>query len=186
MTGSADLEWIRAIRPLTAPVRGIFGGVEVWTASTTFAPFTGERLDNHAYDCAKKGNLVAGPDGQLSCAEIAMVRRFLASDWNAGWVATCGQRNDDWRSLMLVPVAPANPTMPVPPLLPPRLASILVRHGESGYPDIIAWQSPRRPRLVEMKGPGDRGTAQAAWLRLAFAAGTIAPEDFLLVTWAFG
>ncbi len=182
---AADLGWLDAIRPLTEPVLDFFADIEVWTARTTFAPFVGEPINNHAYDCDKQGSLVAGPGGRLSCAEVELVRRFRASNWDAGWTATCGQRNDDWRGAMFVPRAPADPTAPVPPLLPGRLASILLRHGTKGHPDVMAWQSLRHPRLVELKGPKDRSVAQADWLREALAAGTIARDDFLLVQWSF-
>ncbi|MEO5884424.1 MAG: VRR-NUC domain-containing protein [Candidatus Limnocylindrales bacterium] len=77
-------------------------------------------------------------------------------------------------------------TMPRLPLVPGPIASKLARHGASGYPDIVAWESPRQPRFVELKGLGDRGTAQAQWLAKALQAGTIGRDHLDVRQWQSG
>jgi len=122
----------------------------------------------------------------MSCAEVEVARRFRNAGWRAGWLATCGRRNDTWRELIYAVKAPLTSVLPVPvPLLPARIAGLLVRHGNAGYPDVVAWQSERHPVFVELKGPDDKGIAQASWVAAAVSAGTIALEDFLLVRWTF-
>ena len=85
---------------------------------------------------------------------------------------------------MVAATAPKSSILEVPvPLVPGRVASLIVRHGTSGYPDVVAWRSERRPVFVELKGPGDGGAGQAGWLKRAFDLGSIAVEDFLLLRW---
>ena len=181
----SDQVWIAAIAPVSPPIAQSFGGIEVWSSTTTFVRWPNLEPSSHEYNCRKGRGLVTGAGG-MSCAEVEIARRFRRAGWNAGWLATCGRRNDVWREVMYAVRSPASSTLPVPlPLLPARIAGVLVRHGTSGYPDVVAWQSERHPVFVELKGPGDGGTAQAAWVAAATAAGSITIEDFLLVSWAF-
>lgn len=179
-------DWTRAIGPLTEPTEVTFGGVRVLSSSTTFRTWQDEVVSSHEYNCRKGRGLVVGERNDLSCAEVEIARRFRRSGWNGGWLATCGRRNDAWREVMYGVRAPASSILSAPvPLLPARVAGVIARHGASGYPDMVAWQSERHPVFVELKGPGDKGTAQAAWVEAAVESGSIALEDFLLVTWWF-
>jgi hypothetical protein len=182
----SDQAWIEAIAPMSDPGETSFGGVTVWSSTTTFSPWPGLEPSSHEDNCRKGRGLVTGERGDLSCAEVEIARRFRRAGWNAGWLATCGRRNDAWREVMYAVRAPASSVLAVPvPLLPARVAGVLARHGTSGYPDVVAWRTERHPVFVELKGPGDSGTAQARWVEAAVRAGTIGLEDFLLVSWTF-
>jgi hypothetical protein len=183
----SDLAWTASIAPVSLPIAYSFGGVNVWSSTATFSRWPNLEPSNHEYNCRKGRGLVTGASGDMSCAEVEITRRFRRAGWDAGWLATCGRRNDAWREMMFAVRNPASSVLPEPVrLLPARIAGILARHGDSGYPDVVAWQSERHPVFVELKGPGDRGTAEAGWVASAVAAGSIALEDFLLVSWTFG
>jgi hypothetical protein len=181
-----DQAWLVSIAPASGPITRSFGGVDVWSSITTFERWPNVEPSSHEFNCRKGRGLVTGASGDMSCAEVEIARRFRRAGWNAGWLATCGRRNDAWREVMFMVRTPASSVLPVPvPLLPARIAGILARHGTSGYPDIVAWQSERHPVFVELKGPDDKGTAQAAWVASAVAEGSILLEDFLLLSWNF-
>ena len=89
-----------------------------------------------------------------------------------------------WRTYMLAVTTPMVSILPDPlPLVPARIAAVLVRNGSAGYPDVVAWRNERHPVFVELKGPGDTGTSQAKWLSAAIAKGDVTLDDFLLVSW---
>jgi len=89
-----------------------------------------------------------------------------------------------WRTYMLAVTTPMVSIIPGPlPLVPARIAEILVRNGSAGYPDVVAWRNERHPVFVELKGPGDTGTSQAKWLSAAIAKGDVTLDDFLLLSW---
>jgi len=179
--------WTEAVPLVSRPTLGDFGGLHVWTGRTTFDQWPHDEESHHELNCRKGRSLLRGADGSMSCAEIEVARAFRAAGWHAGWLATCGRRNERWRDYMYAVVDPASSVLPHRvPLLPPEVARVLASNGTSGYPDVVAWQSEKHPAFVELKGPGDRGTAQARWLERALASRSIVLEDFLLLSWGFG
>lgn len=180
-------DWYAALAKGTdSPMLTTFGGLDVWTVDTTFVRWPHTEPSHHELNCRKSKALTTDVDGEMSCAEIDAVRRFISHDWNAGWLATCGRSNPQWRRFMLAARRPGSGAKTEPlPLVPDRIAPVLAAGGRSGYPDVVAWRNELQPVFAELKGPGDTGTAQADWLRAALDAGRVSLNDFLLVRWSW-
>lgn len=160
------------------------GGLTGWQATTTFRKWPNVEPKAHEFNCRKGDSPVVGADNTMSAAEVEVARRFCRSGWKAGWLATCGRSNPAWRKLMLAVNAPAASRLPVPlPLVPAKIAAVLVRNGAAGYPDVVAWQREREPVFVELKGPDDKGIGQVEWLRAALGRGDLKLDHFLLLKW---
>jgi hypothetical protein len=176
-------DWISDLAGVSAPVPGRFGPLQVWTATTVFRVMPDPPPPVHELNCRKGSALLFDAEGQVSCAEVETARLFRAANWSAGWLATCGRRNQRWLEFMYAVAPPATSSLPKPlPLVPGRVASILARHGSS-YPDIVAWRQLAHPVFMEIKGPDDTGTSQVRWLTAAFDAGTITLDRFVLLRW---
>jgi hypothetical protein len=179
---SAD--WMDFVPHIGVIAMSAFGGIPVWASQATFRQWPNAEPSAHEFNCRKGRSLVVGADGAMSAAEIEVVRSLRNAGWNAGWLATCGRRNELWRRFMLAAVTPTTSVLPVAlSLVPARIAGVLVRNGVAGYPDVVAWKSERRPVFVELKGPGDKGINQVPWLKSAFSRGDLSPADFLVLKW---
>ena len=177
-------EWFSALEGIADPMLSSFAGVSVWASTTTFRTWPEIEPSAHEFNCRKGRSLLLGADGTMSAAEIEVTRSFRDSGWHAGWLATCGRRNPMWRTYMLAVTTPMVSILPDPlPLVPARIAAVLVRNGSAGYPDVVACRNERHPVFVELKGPGDTGTSQAKWLSAAIAKGDVTLDDFLLLSW---
>lgn len=145
--------------------------LEIW-----LAPWPGARPDSLADDCRKRGGLVVGADGQVTCTEVEVVRRLRAAGWDAGWVQgfPCGRaRWSDWIWQTLPPlVDDANRRVQV--ALGGRATS------RSGHPDVAAIVDGRVV-YVECKVEDEPTTTQARWLRAAVDRRVIAIRAFVVV-----
>ena len=175
--------WLESLVPLTDLRISRFSDIWVWSAAAEFEPWTGPRPDGLEYDCRKGDSLVLGSDLDMGCAEIEVVRRLHERQWAAGWLATCGRRNDAWRDLMLRVRTPKISVLPPVQGVPDPIRAILEAGGRAGYPDVVAWRESKNPVFVELKGPGDSGQSQVVWLKRVWAQGLISHSDFLLLKW---
>ena len=140
------------------------------------AAWTGGRTDLLADDCRKRGGLIVGTDGQMSCTEVEVVRRLRAAGWEAGWVQgfACGRaRWSRWIWQELPPrIGDANRR--VQEALGGRASS------RSGHPDVAAIAGDHLVYL-ECK-VGDEPTAtQARWLAAAVEHGVASASGYLVV-----
>jgi len=177
--------WLDSLAPVSDLRITRFGEIWVWSAETEFEPWTGHRPDGLEHDCRKGDNLVLGNDQGMSCAEIETVRRLRERQWTAGWLATCGRRNDAWRELMLRVRTPRSTVLPTVRTIPSHVRAILEAGGRAGHPDVVAWRRSTGPVFVELKGPGDSGDTQVDWLTPVWRQGLIRHTDFLLLRWGF-
>jgi hypothetical protein len=173
--GPPSADWLAALRA-TGPVlhRPIAPGVEVPVVPARFPAWVGPPL-GMAEDCNKRGGRVTGDAGELSCAEVEIVKRLRRAGWDAAWVSAfaCGERR--WGPYRLRPIQ-----------LPERVRDLEARIGlgEAGRPDVVAWM-PERVLYVESKGPSDAlKVHQRAWMSAAIAAG-LANAEVAIVSWTF-
>ena len=152
------------------------GTHRVRVVELALAPWAGARPDSLTDDCRKRGGLVTGATGEMSCTEVEVVRRLRAAGWEAGWVQgfPCGRARWDrwiWQEL------------------PTRVEAINRRVQESlggratsrsGHPDVAAMVGDRL-LYVECK-VGDEPTAtQARWLAAAVDRRVLAVRDYVIV-----
>jgi hypothetical protein len=165
-------DWIAALAPIGAPsTRALPNGFEVAVIPLEFelweGPFLGIRED-----CNKRGGRVVGDQGELSCAEVEIVKRLRGAGWDAWWVQAfrCGRAR--W-STYIRDV----------PNFPESVRRIQLNAGEgAGHPDVIAW-SGERVVAIESKSPTDKLRAsQVSWFAAALNAG-IAASDIGVVEW---
>lgn len=150
-------------------------GAEVWTAALTFVVWPGRPLGMRE-DCNKRNGRVVGSTGELSCAEVEIVKRLRAAHWEGGWRNTfggCGRAR--WGDFMIGADD-----------LPARAADLVTgvraRLGRSGgVPDVIAWRR-REVVFVESKSPSDNTGKQREWVAAALELG-LARDAFALVKW---
>ena len=123
-------------------------------------------------DCNKRGGRVIGDEGELSCAEVEIVKRLRRAGWDAAWVQAfkCGRRR--WSAYI----------QDVPDL-PDPVHHIQAEAGSAGgHPDVLAWRG-NRVIAIESKGSGDKlKHSQIDWFMRALKAG-VAPRDIALVEW---
>jgi hypothetical protein len=176
-------EWLSELG-LGPPHRGLFGNLRVWVADTTFPGWPAVEVPDLSTNCQKGPNLV-NHRGMMSCAEVEIVRRFRANGWKAGWLATCGKRNAAWRRYMCTPSPPKRSILDVPiQVLPSELATLVLKGGASGWPDVVAWEEVgARVVFVEAKGPGDRGSNQAPWITRMRQVRRLGFNQFVRVDW---
>jgi hypothetical protein len=171
----ATADWFSALRP-TGPVsrRRLARGVDVLVVPASFPPWVGPPL-GMAEDCNKRGGRVIGDAGELSCAEVEIVKSLRRAGWDAAWVSAfrCGERR--WGGYRLAPT-----------LLPGWVRDLEARIGlgEAGRPDVVAW-TPARVLYLESKGPSDSiKVHQAAWMSAVLMAG-LASIEVAVVSWTF-
>lgn len=140
------------------------------------APWTGPRPDSLPGDCRKRGGLVIGAAGEMSCTEVDVVRRLRAAGWEAGWVQgfPCGRPRWSrwiWQELP-APVDAVNH----------RVQEALGGRGpsRSGHPDVAA-MAGGRPVYVECKVADEPTATQARWLAAAIDHRIVAVRDYLVV-----
>jgi len=152
------------------------GSHRVRQLEISLAPWTGARADSLADDCRKRGGLVVGSDGPMSCTEVEVVRGLRAAGWDAGWVQgfPCGRtRWSDWIWRDLPPlVDDANRW--VQGALGSRPSS------RSGHPDVAAIVGSRVV-YVECKVADEPTESQARWLAAAVDLGVVTVRDFVVV-----
>lgn len=105
-----------------------------------FELWQGPRL-SMAEDCNKRGGRVVGDLGELSCAEVEVVKRLRAADWGAAWFQAwkCGRKS--WGHY-IAELAD----------LPEAVRAIQRIAGEAGgHPDVLGWTGDRVIAL-ESKG----------------------------------
>lgn len=165
-------DWAAALLPSgEIGQRTVGAGVIVRVIPVEFELWQGPRL-TMAEDCNKKGGRVVGDLGEMSCAEVEIVKRLRAAGWAAAWVQSwkCGRRS--WGSF----IADL-------PDLPEVVRSIQRIAGEAGgHPDVIAWSDDRVVAL-ESKGPTDAlKQSQIDWFSRSIQAG-IGSGDIGVVEW---
>lgn len=123
-------------------------------------------------DCNKRGGRVVGDEGELSCAEVEIVKRLRRAGWDAAWVQAfkCGRRR--WSAYI----------QDVPDF-PDAVCRIQAEAGSAGgHPDVLSWKGDRVV-AIESKGPGDQlKPSQIEWFLRALKAG-VAPRDVAMVEW---
>lgn len=163
-TGALD-----AFGPVTTRVVDV--GVKLLVVPLRFELWQGPKL-TMAEDCNKRGGRVVGDQGELSCAEVEIVKRLRVAGWGAAWVQSfkCGRKS--WGSF-IADLAD----------LPDAVRAIQRVAGEAGgHPDVLAWRG-NRVIALESKGPSDSLKAsQIAWFARAVEAG-IQSGDIGVVEW---
>ncbi len=169
---STDEDWPLSLHPSGEVVRRTVGdGVVIRVVPLAFELWQGPPL-TMAEDCNKRGGRVVGDQGELSCAEVEIVKRLRAAGWGAAWVQSfkCGRQT--WGSY-IADLAD----------LPERVRSVQRFAGEAGgHPDVLAW-SGDRVIAIESKGPSDAlKHSQIEWFARSLEAG-IRPDDIGVVEW---
>ena len=167
-----DADWIAALRPVgQVGRRRISETVDLTVVPLRFSLWPGPPLGMRE-DCNKRGGRVIGDAGDLSCAEVEIVKRLRAGGWDAWWVQAfrCGRAR--WHAFISDGAE----------------LSDAVRHLQAtagsgvGHPDVIAWRDDRVV-AIESKGPGDAlRPSQIEWFSRALEAG-ILPSDIGVVEW---
>ena len=165
-------DWVRALNPVREPSRRKVGDdVELVVVPLTFELWQGPRL-TMAEDCNKRGGRVVGDRGELSCAEVEIVKRLRSAGWRSAWVQSwrCGRRT--WGDY----IADLKD-------LPKAVRDLQAAAGSAGgHPDVLAW-SEDRVVAIESKGVGDTLKAsQVLWFARALEAG-VQPGAIGLVEW---
>ena len=163
---------VSALGAESAVVTKELGPGSVQVVALSFRLWVGPFL-GMAEDCNKRGGRVVGAEGELSCAEVEIVRRLRGAGWNAYWVSEfpCGQRR--WGSERAKNTA-----------LPSGIREIEDRigMGKAGRPDVVAWRGDTIG-YIESKGPADAlKPTQIEWFRRAREVG-IQPDGLVLVSW---
>ncbi len=86
--------WIDPLFPVhEVASRPIGPTLALKVVSLTFDLWDGPRLHMQE-DCNKRGGRVVGDQGELSCAEVEIVKRLRRAGWEAGWFQAfrCGRR----------------------------------------------------------------------------------------------
>lgn len=171
VSGGNDL-WMEQLHP-SGPIRNsrVAPSLELAIIPLTFALWPGPPL-GMAEDCNKRGGRVIGDQGDLSCAEVEIVKRLRRAGWEAAWFQAfkCGRRR--WTPYIADVVE-----------LPPAVQRVQRHAGASGgHPDVIAWRA-ERVVAIESKGPADRLKApQIQWFGRAREVG-MRREDMAVVEW---
>jgi hypothetical protein len=152
-------------------MRVIAHDVEVAVVHLNFNLWPGPPL-GMGEDCNKRGGRVVGDAGEMSCAEVEIVKRLRRAEWDAWWVQAfpCGRAR--WTSFI------GDVTR-----LTAAIRDVqLVAGAGRGHPDVIASRQ-RRVIAIECKSRGDRlRPGQIEWFTRALAAG-IRPGDVGVVEW---
>jgi len=176
-------EWVDALgadhvklAPLTAksPTR------VTWVASVILDPWTRGDPGTLPWSVTygKRRNVVADEHGDLSLAEVEIVKRLRQAGWEAAWLDSFGRAPQRWRSwtmtlddladqvrsrLALIESAPAN-----------------AGRAAAGRPDVAAWRG-RDVVFLELKRPGDRlAPSQRDWAERALS---ISPDAYAVIDW---
>ena len=165
-------DWVRALDPVREPRRkSLSAGAELVVVPLEFELWDGPRL-TMAEDCNKRGGRVVGDRGELSCAEVEIVKRLRASGWQAAWIQSfkCGRLT--WGDY----IADARD-------LPDAVRAIQAVAGSAGgHPDVLAWKDDRVV-AIESKGPGDAlKPSRIEWFGRALGAG-VGVGDIGVVEW---
>lgn len=168
----ASEDWVQALNPSGGVVqRRVADDVEVRVIPLEFALWDGPHL-SMAEDCNKRGGRVIGDAGELSCAEVEIVKRLRSAGWGAVWVQAwpCGRRS--WGAY-IARLAD----------LPDAARSIQAIAGSAGgHPDVLAWKGDRVV-AIESKGPTDAlKQSQIEWFARALTAG-VRSDDIGVVEW---
>lgn len=81
-------------------------------------------------DCDKRGGRVTGDAGELSCAEVEIVKRLRRAGWDAAWVSAFGRGERRWGAYRARPSALSQWV---------RDFEARLGLGASGRPDVVAW-----------------------------------------------
>ena len=150
---------------MSADSRLISGEVVLPIGRLEFPLWEGPRLSMRQ-DCNKRGGRVLGDVGELSCAEVEIVKRLRRAGWDAYWYQAFRCGRERWRPYIW-DAAPH----------PEGVRALQASAGAGGgHPDIIGWSGDRIVAL-ESKGPGDSlRPGQVAWFQRASAFGLTADE----------
>jgi hypothetical protein len=170
--GSANDTWVEALKPAREVVlRSVAPDLQLQVIPLEFELWVGPKLHMQD-DCNKRGGRVVGDQGELSCAEVEIVKRLRRAGWDAAWFQAfkCGRRR--WSGYILdAPEYPASV----------RRVQRIAGSG-AGHPDVIGW-SDDRVIAIESKSPTDRlKDSQVDWFRAARSAG-VADHDTAVVEW---
>jgi hypothetical protein len=124
-------------------------------------------------DCNKRGGRVIGDLGELSCAEVEIVKCLRRAGWDAAWISPfkCGERRWGWYRRRST-------------ALPDPVRDIERQLGlaDAGRPDVTAWTG-QRVLYLESKGPGDAlKPKQVHWIS-AVSLAAIPGVEIGLVEW---
>ena len=168
---TATEDWQDCLGPTRIERRWVASDINLSVVHLRFPLWAGPFL-SMAEDCNKRGGRVTGSDGELSCAEVEIVKRFRRAGWEAAWFQAfrCGRKT--WS----VYIRDAGEY----PAIVARIQD--VAGAGAGHPDVVAWTAGRVV-FVESKGPGDSiKDNQKDWFRRALAASQ-SSSDFGLVEW---
>jgi hypothetical protein len=172
MPSPASTDWIGALNPSKPPtMREVRPGLQLTVVPLEFELWPGPPL-GMAEDCNKHGGRLVGDAGELSCAEVEIVKLLRAGGWDAAWCQSfaCGRRR--WRAYIADSVA-----------RPAEVRKLQATAGSGGgHPDVLAWRDGRIVAL-ESKGQGDAlRQSQLDWFERALRSG-VASGDVGLVEW---
>jgi hypothetical protein len=165
-------DWIAALMPAGDIQSRVVGdGLELRVIPLLFDLWQGPQLHMQD-DCRKRGGRVIGDRGELSCAEVEIVKRLRSAGWDAAWFQSfkCGRRS--WSAYIRDE-----------PDLPAVVRRVQLHAGAAGgHPDVIGWLGDR-VLAIESKSRNDRlKPSQIEWFRRARAVG-VAPDDLAVVEW---
>ena len=168
----ASDDWAAGLSPSgEIRVRSVAPELDLVAIPLLFERWDGPELGMRE-DCNKRGGRVVGDLGELSCAEVEIVKRLRRIGWDAAWVQAfkCGRRR--WSAYI----------RDIPDF-PDAVRRIQAAAGSAGgHPDVIAWKGDHVV-AIESKGPGDQlKVSQIEWFQRARQAG-MAPGDLAVVEW---
>jgi hypothetical protein len=169
---TAAEDWTVGLHPMgEIHRRSVASGLDLLVIPILLDLWQGPKLHMQE-DCNKRGGRVVGDEGELSCAEVEIVKRLRRVGWDAAWVQAfkCGRRR--WSAYI----------QDVPDF-PDAVGRVQAGAGSArGHPDVLAWKGDRVV-AIESKGPGDRlKPSQIEWFLRALKAG-VAPRDVAMVEW---
>ena len=162
-TGTGD--WQDCLGPTRLERRLVASDLNLSVVHLRFPLWDGPFM-SMAEDCNKRGGRVTGSDGELSCAEVEIVKRFRQAGWEAAWFQAfrCGRKT--WSAY----IRDAGEY----PAIVARIQDVV--GAGAGHPDVVAWTADRVV-FVESKGPGDSiKDNQKEWFSRALAAGQLVAD----------
>jgi hypothetical protein len=181
--------------PIRKPKEGRTEPPTVWTAYLTFPAWLGGDPASLSWkdNYGKSGNIVADGQGEMSFAEVELVKRLRESGWEAGWLDNFGHAPRRWRDwLVTVFDRPPDkdPVQSLPPHVRRRFLAfenainrVRPKPSTRGRPDIVAWRTGQYS-YIESKGPRDAiNDDQELWAREIIAADF---DIYGVVSWKHG
>jgi Arc/MetJ-type ribon-helix-helix transcriptional regulator len=180
--------WLRLLEAndaLLAPVKSTGDAPMAWTGIVFLKAWRGgdsNRL-SWAETYGKRNSVVADKNGQLSLAEIEVVKRLVDHGWEARWLDGFGRAPTQFREYTATLDELPNRVREALTEIDRQAHEFDIERSSAGRPDIVAWHD-HKIAFLEVKGPNDRlQPAQVAWARAAVASEGI---SYGVVRWSTG